>query len=250
MSTIIQLIAVLISLFTFIVCLYLIGRTIQRGLQGLGRNPLAKKIIFRGMFISLLVILIVMSMAFGISYILFTANPPVEHSRIGSIAPQSSSAPAATDLNIHTTSCFTVALPFETINPILTKTNESCTLNVSITNSRGQFTLTHHLSPHTSFNEHPSIKMRQKYSDKYQLVNFDFPSHPEMLVFRTNQEIVFFISGPNNTVYEVAFHEISADLASQLTPEVYSQILTSISLPPPNLTSDFITPILSPTPSN
>ncbi len=203
---------------------------IKKGLEAIGRNPLAARHVKQGLILTSLVAVVVVGAGLTIAYLLFYGNPPSTHSRIVVPTP-APSLPEGTETTVFTTNCLTVSVPFQTAYPKLALKDDRCTLHFSVTKPPGSFTLTYRSKPEHPFDQDPSVTMRRVYLDKYTEFALTHPRFPQILAFKTDTEQTYFLRDPDNHHFELSFHSFQAGYEATITPEIIYVLLDSIKLP-------------------
>lgn len=248
------LVLVLVTL-TIIIGFTAIVVITKKGINALGRNPLNSKNIMLGMILATLTALLVIIISLLTAYLMYRTNPlPKTEGIPPTPTPRPVIQPSITPAVVHTTTCFTVSVPFQTKYPKINQTSETCTVTFMLDEPKGEFTLTHRPSPNRTLSEHPSIAMRRLYTDKYKPLDIIHPDYPELLSFQTNNEITSFLRNTQVGELELSFHNLSPDFEQYLSPEIIIDIISSIQFPsspasntfPPNAATSSAQPVPSP----
>lgn len=227
----------------------------KKGINALGRNPLNSKNIMLGMIQATLAAMLVVIISLLTAYLMYRTNPlPKTEGIPPTPTPRPVIQPSITPAVVHTTTCFTVSVPFQTKYPKVNQTPDTCTVTFMLEEPNGEFTLTHRPSPTRSLSEHPSVAMRRLYTDKYKPIDIIHQDYPELLTFQTNNEITLFLRNTQVGELELSFHNLSPNFEQYISPEIIIDIISSIQLPnrpavntfPPNSATGSAQPIPSP----
>lgn len=222
--------AVGLVILTFLLSIVLIMIAIKKGLEAIGRNPMAAKHVKQSLLLVSLVLFLIIGVGLGIAYFLFYGNPPPTHTRM--VAPTlPPSLPEGTQNNVFTTNCLTVSVPLKTNYPKLQLQDNRCTLSFTVLQPRGNFTLTYRPIPEHLFDQDPSVSMRRVYADKYTEFDMAHPRFARILAFKTNTEQTYFLRDQDDHHFELTFHGFQAGYESEVTPEIIYYLLDSIQLP-------------------
>lgn len=222
--------AVGLVILTFLLSIVLIMIAIKKGLEAIGRNPMAAKHVKQSLLLVSLVLFLIIGVGLGIAYFLFYGNPPPTHTRMVAPTPPPS-LPEGTQNNVFTTNCLTVSVPLKTNYPKLQLQDNRCTLSFTVLQPRGNFTLTYRPIPEHPFDQDPSVSMRRVYADKYTEFDMTHPRFARILAFKTNTEQTYFLRDQDDHHFELSFHGFQAGYESEITPEIIYYLLDSIQLP-------------------
>jgi hypothetical protein len=212
----------------------------KKGINALGRNPLNSKNIMLGMIQSTLAAMLVIIIGLLTAFLMYRTNPlPKTEGVPPTPTPRPVIQPSITPAVVHTTTCFTVSVPFQTKYPKINQTPDTCTVTFMFNEPKGEFTLTHRPLPTRTLSEHPSVAMRRLYTDTYKPIDIIHPDYPELLTFQTNNEITSFLRNTQVGELELSFHNLSPDFEQYLSPEIIIDIISSIQIPNSPSTNTF-----------
>lgn len=204
----------------------------KKGINALGRNPLNSKNIMLGMIQATLAAMLVVIISLLTAYLMYRTNPlPKTEGIPPTPTPRPVIQPSITPAVVHTTTCFTVSVPFQTKYPKINQTSDTCTVTFMFDEPKGEFTLTHRPSPNRALSEHPSVAMRRLYADKYKPIEMTHPDYQELLTFQTDNEITSFLRNSQIGELELSFHNLSPNFEQYISPEIITDIISSIQLP-------------------
>jgi hypothetical protein len=223
--TALLIIAILVTSFV------LLWFVIKFSFAAMGRNPLNSPNIKRSMYTSFLIISLITGMALMVAYFIAKSGPQELTQAAPTPTPPLPDLPPFESYTHHTTSCFTVAVPFITSYPKLDNTPNRCKLTFVIDEPfKGEFTLTYDRYPQHELENDPSVILRRRNTHIYQPITVNHPAYPRTVSFQSEDEVTTFLIDPSDGQYILSFHTLSPSFEQYLSPPIINAVIGTIRL--------------------